>query len=220
MQVKQKTVMEALKYAAFDYAHTTDENGIKYLHHRTGKQWRVAYTMDELEPGVVGFYAGYNEVEINLRQICQFTDLKVLVLIFERIDSLPAEIGQLTQLTTLSLWDNPLTALPAEIGNLTNLSDLSLSGKDFSHFDCSPFVHLERLSFSGSPFWLLPQNLHRLPKLNELDLSDCELHHIPVEIKSLEVNALTLDLQGNDIPEEEVEALRQERPGWGIIMDN
>ena len=47
---------------------------------------------------------------------------------YNKLTSLPAEIGQLTSLRVLSLNDNPLTNLPAEIGQLTSLEEFYLMG--------------------------------------------------------------------------------------------
>lgn len=125
-------------------------------------------------------------------------------------------MGKLKRLRRLSLGVNGLKTVPWEINNLKNLKSLSLSGQDLSDFDCAPFLHLEELSFIGTQFWLLPQNMNCLPHLKYLNLSYGGLHHIPVEVKSLEVEELTIYLSGNAIPEQEIEALRRERPGWEI----
>lgn len=149
-------------------------------------------------------------------EIGQLTQLTELGLRGNRLTYLPPEIGQLTQLTTLDLRYNQLTSLPPDIGQLAQLQSLSLSGKDFSDLDCSLFVHLETLSFSASSFWLLPQNIHCLTNLRVLDLTECELRHVPQEVKSLQVEELILNLSRNPIPREEIETLLQERPGWEI----
>lgn len=313
--------MKELSYNKNGFARPNGRSGFKYLYHKDGRGWWVAYTLKELAPGMEAFYAGTKSkkiIHLHLHTLCEFTDLKVLVLIKCRIDSLPAEIGQLTQLTTLDLSNNQLTKLPAEIsqlrrltelelrnnplissgeivkiianfvnirkllkdgnpddthhlrplpiritgafisqegilssldlsnsnmsalpaeigqltelqglhlegnqittlppeiGNLKYLHTLYLSGKDFSDFDCSLLVAIDFLSFSGSSFWILPQNMHWV---RILDLSNCSLHHIPQELKSLKAHYVYLDLSDNHIPEEEIEALRRERPGWTI----
>ncbi|MBK7477774.1 MAG: leucine-rich repeat domain-containing protein [Haliscomenobacter sp.] len=352
--------MKELSYNKNGFARPNGRSGFKHLYHKDGRSWWVAYTLKELEPRMEAFYAGTKSkkiIHLHLHALCEFTDLKVLVLIKCRIDSLPAEIGQLTQLTILDLSDNQLTSLPAEIGQLTQLTTLDLSnnqltslpaeisqltqlttldlsnnqltslpaeisqltqltelelrnnplissgeivkiianfvnirkllkdgnpddthhlsplpiritgasiskegilsslnlsnsnmsalpaeigqltelqglhlegnqittlppeignlkflhtlylsGKEFSDFDCSLLVAIEFLSFSGSSFLILPQNM---PWLHGLDLSNCSLHQIPQEVKSLKAHFVYLDLSGNSIPEEEIEALRR-----------
>lgn len=41
---------------------------------------------------------------------------------------------------------------------------------------------------------------------------------MPREVKSLPLEELELALYDNPIPKEEIEALRQERPGWEIKL--
>uniref|UniRef100_UPI000AB4732A leucine-rich repeat domain-containing protein n=1 Tax=Leptospira weilii TaxID=28184 RepID=UPI000AB4732A len=52
--------------------------------------------------------------------------VRVLNLSFQKLSTLPKEIGELQNLQTLDLFDNKLTVLPKEILQLQNLQTLDL----------------------------------------------------------------------------------------------
>ncbi len=215
--------MKELSYNKNGYVLSKGPAGHQYLYHIDGRSWRVAKTLKQLAPGMEAFYPLQKEkkaINLHLPTICQFTDLKVLILNKCEIDYLPAEIGQMTQLTALHLEKNQITMLPAEIGQLRQLTELNLGRNlllNLSDLDCENHRSLQKLNIKGNKFWLLPQNIHCLTNLEELNLSNCNLNHIPLEVKSLPLKYFRIDLSHNPIHEEEIEALYWERPLWHII---
>lgn len=73
-----------------------------------------------------------NKVETISPDIKKLTGLTKLDLTGNNIKTIPAEIGQLTELKTLNLSKNPLTSIPDEIANCTNLKSLTLKETNLS----------------------------------------------------------------------------------------
>jgi leucine-rich repeat protein SHOC2 len=63
----------------------------------------------------VVLWLGYNKLTSVPAEIGQLTSLEVLWLGYNKLTSVPAEIGQLTSLTSLTLRGNQLTSVPAAI---------------------------------------------------------------------------------------------------------
>ncbi|EMY12742.1 leucine rich repeat protein [Leptospira weilii str. Ecochallenge] len=116
--------------------------------------------------------------------------VRVLNLSFQKLSTLPKEIGELQNLQTLDLFDNKLTVLPKEILQLQNL---------------------QRLDLSHNQLTILPKEIGQLQNLQELNLTGNRLKTLPKEIgflKKLEI----LRLYQNEFSSEEKESIQKLLP--------
>lgn len=71
-------------------------------------------------------FSGVPELTEFPKEICLFTEAKQVMILKNKISSIPADISKMKNLEKLDLTGNQLTALPAEIGTLENLKTLKL----------------------------------------------------------------------------------------------
>jgi len=147
-------------------------------------------------------------------KVMQFTELKYLKIINDRIKEIPASISQLTNLLELDLSNNLLESLPPEIGLLNNLIVLDLSDNRLSKLppEIGNLKNLIRLELINNEISKLPPDIGKLSNLKELYLgpknlsekvffSDGSYNNIetlPKEIGNLSKLSI-LNLHGNKI---------------------
>jgi len=85
--------------------------------------------------------------------ITRYTKLKNLYLSWNRLSSIPPQIGTMRFLTHLDLSFNNLSFLPPEIGMLTNLKKLSLYDNNLEDlpYELGTLFQLEMLGIEGNP---------------------------------------------------------------------
>jgi Leucine-rich repeat (LRR) protein len=134
-------------------------------------------------------YLGINYFEIKQlpKEICLFSNLKVLDLSCTRLQTLPAEIGSLKSLEKLELWGNELQSLPSEIGNLVSIECLDFSRNQLRVIpaEIGNLKSLKEINLSENQLQAIPAEIGNLTSLEELNLSRNQLQVIPAEIGSL-----------------------------------
>lgn len=110
----------------------------------------------------------------NVQKILDFSQLKILDIRNNLLETLPSEIGHFVSLRTLNISNNQLKVLPSEIGELTNLKTLDISNNSLDS---------------------LPPQISRLRKLENLDLEGNPLRLMPPEILKQGTRAILLYLE-------------------------
>jgi len=137
-----------------------------------------------------------NQLEILPPQIKVFSKLEDLSVCWNKLQSLPNEIGDLGNLKALVLKTNMIEKLPESIGNLKNLNYLYLG-----------FNALHEL----------PESIGNLENLENFYLEYNKLTKLPESIKNLK-KLKYLNINGNQLPEEEKEKLRNALPNTEITF--
>ncbi|HDS06874.1 MAG TPA: leucine-rich repeat domain-containing protein [Bacteroides sp.] len=170
---------------------------LKYLHSLDVAHNELAELPEELSElhYLQGFYANGNRLKRFPEQILLLPMLDRVDLSENQIMEIPEGIARMDQLTKLDMGENRLTDLPAELFELTNLEILTLDHNA-----------LGRLS----------PGISGLRKLRKLDLSNNFLKEIPWEITGLKETLTDLEIQGNQIPAEQVRSLAEAMPSTNI----
>ncbi|MCB1213124.1 MAG: leucine-rich repeat domain-containing protein, partial [Chlamydiia bacterium] len=106
-------------------------------------------------------------------EILLFSNLCVLSIVEQRIDTLPESIAQLTSLHFLCVRDCGLRALNANLGEMTTLSSLDLSNNSIAQLPDS-IGHLSALidlNLKGNPLLGIPPCISQLTNLGIINLS-------------------------------------------------
>jgi internalin A len=133
-------------------------------------------------------------------EIGRLTSLQRLDLGGNELTSLPPEIGLLTSLQDLDLWDNRLTSLPPEIGLLTSLQRLALGSNRLTSLppEIGLLTSLQDLALGSNRLTNLPPEIGLLTSLQDLALWSNELTNLPPEIGQL-TSLQDLDLGRNEL---------------------
>lgn len=142
-----------------------------------------------------GFYANGNSLS-------EFPDEIILLPLLEKVDlsenqiaSIPLVINRMGQLTRLSMDQNTLSRIPVQLYELENLSILELAHNGLSK---------------------VPEGISNLTMLKKLDLSYNQIKSLPREIASLTGTLEELNIQGNLIPQAEINWLKEAMPDTRI----
>lgn len=86
------------------------------------------------------------------KEICEFTEVKQVIILKNKIASIPADIAKMTSLKKLDLTGNQLTTLPPEIGELSNLETLKLGNNPIESIpkEIANCTNLKSLVIKGS----------------------------------------------------------------------
>lgn len=162
----------------------------------------VAYNeLTELPPEIAdlhylqGFYANGNRFTEFPTQILLLPILTRLDLSENRITEIPGEIKKMDQLTRLTMDKNRLMGIPIQLYELDNLEILELKGNGLS---------------------VIPEGISNLGKLRKLDLADNQLTTIPKEVTSMTGHLKEFNIQGNQVPDEEIKWLIESMPSTSI----
>jgi hypothetical protein len=142
-----------------------------------------------------GFYANINYLVEFPNQLLLLPLLKSIDLSDNQIASIPPEIIRMDQLTRLSMDRNLLTEIPVQLYELPNLSVLELSGNGLSK---------------------IPEGISNLKNLKKLDLSKNQLSAVPRDMATMSGHLVDLYLQGNRLPQEEIDWLNRALPNTTI----
>eukprot|EP00898_Chlorokybus_atmophyticus_P000897 jgi/Chlat1/1808/Chrsp135S02139 len=135
---------------------------------------------------------------MNWPHLCSLLRLRELLLEFNKLSAVPADIGRLAQMRRLSLAHNQLETLPRAISDLRALERL-----DVAH-------NRHALDASSNRLNELPDSLSRLDKLQSLLLDNNNLTSLPPTLLARCRSLHTLSMRGNDMT---IENLRQVE-GW------
>jgi GTPase SAR1 family protein len=168
--------------------------------------------------------------------IALLTNLEVLELGSNALNTLPDSIAQLVNLRRLDLSNNSMQVLPEVITDLRNVQILDLSFNEFSDLPNSiarltqlrmldisfnsislfPAIitqlkNLRSLDVRGNQLSTIPETIGQLIHLNELELSANQIYHLPVVISQLS-NLQKLVINGNPLQDPPLEIATQGIP--------
>jgi Leucine-rich repeat (LRR) protein len=136
------------------------------------------------------------------KEIGRLTNLTVLWLYGNQLESVPVEIGQLKNLIVLNLSGNKLEIIPAEIGQLKNLTNLYLQNNHLKDVPAElwQLTNLRELHLGGNQLMKIPAQIGQLTNLTRLDLSYNHLESVPADLGQLtKTNLKVLWLHGNQL---------------------
>ncbi len=160
---------------------------------------------DKTELKILRLYG--NQIDSISPRIAELVNLEQLYLGKNQLASLPPEIGGLKNLKILSVQYNKLDTLPDEIGNLENLEQLWLDQNQLTYLP-ETMGSLKKVQVLKVQFnWLdsLPQTIGDCSELRFLYLNRNNLTKLPVSIANLrQLRELHLVNAGSllDVPEE------------------
>ena len=102
------------------------KGGIYFLIDSSGHEYKLATRVEQLDPSITALDLQGKKLKEIPKGVFLHRQLKVLLLNFNQLTTLPPEIGNLTNLTYLSLDGNKLMTLPPDIRKLINLTSLDL----------------------------------------------------------------------------------------------
>jgi internalin A len=142
----------------------------------------------------------FNKLRTLPPEIGKLTSLTELYLDCNHLRKLPPEIGKLADLTSLDIRDNQLSTLPPELGKLTSLTKLYLGGNQLCELplEIVKLTALKGLYLDCNRLRTLPSEFGKLSSLTNLALSYNQLSAMPPEIVKL-VTLTELDLLGNKL---------------------
>jgi Leucine-rich repeat (LRR) protein len=117
---------------------------------------------------------------------------------YNRLDTLPEEIGNLQQLRVLTLGSNRLSSLPASFARLQNLTELDLQDNPLGSLPqvLCQLRNLQRLNLCKTRLNSLPEHIGQLPQLQSLQLQQNHLTALPQPMANLQALEI-LNLSGN-----------------------
>ncbi|MDD2907239.1 MAG: leucine-rich repeat domain-containing protein [Candidatus Gracilibacteria bacterium] len=141
-----------------------------------------------------------NSIQTIPSSIATLTNLKNLNISRNLFTSLPSEIGSMISLENLSLIGTSLTSLPTWIGNLTNLTYLNANLSSITSLpsEIGNLTNLIYLSVGLNDISSIPSSIGNLVQLNSLSLGGNNISTIPVEIGNL-TQLQSLELNNNSI---------------------
>lgn len=142
-----------------------------------------------------GLYANNNMLARFPGQILLLPVLAKVDLSGNRIGEIPEEISRMDQLSRLSLDNNAIMQIPVGLYKLANLKVLELAGNGLSS---------------------IPEGISRLTDLRKLDLSKNQLSGIPKELATMTGHLEELNIQGNQIPLDEIKWFVEAMPSTTI----
>lgn len=143
-----------------------------------------------------GFYASGNNLREFPQEILLLPVLRKVDLSANQILRIPPEIKGMGQLTRLSINNNFVVELPAELYELKNLTVLELGQNLLQE---------------------IPEGIAGLKSLRQLDLARNQIKTLPRELATLSGTLTELDVQGNQIPMEEIHWLVEAMPHTKIL---
>lgn len=150
--------------------------------------------------------ASYNKLETIPNEIGNLKHLEELLLHSNKLTTLPDTIGSLSNLVYLDVSRNTLESLPANIGNLKNLEKLQLAststwttGKGAAVITDDPLGSKYRHR-NDNNLTNLPESIGQLENLKELLIHNNDLESLPTTIGSLR-HLEILSLQSNALSE-------------------
>ncbi len=135
-------------------------------------------------------------------EIALCTNLKILVLSDNKLDSFPSILFRLNHLSYLDLNQNNMTELPDEIGDLKNLKFLYLNNNKIEKLPLriGDLVNLQDLCLNDNLLSYLPNSISKLKSLSLLSMTGNRLKQLPDSIGDL-INLKLLHLSDNEIVE-------------------
>ncbi|XP_032882608.1 leucine-rich repeat-containing protein 57 isoform X2 [Amblyraja radiata] len=140
---------------------------------------------------------GLNEFPMDLQRLS--TNLRMVDLSGNKMETLPSVIGQFSVLKSLTLNSNRLAVLPEDLGKLKKLENLHLNGNSLKNLPSSfgQLAALKTLSLSGNRLKEFPLQLCQLRHLDVVDLSKNKIQRLPDEVEQLQ--AIELNVNQNQV---------------------
>jgi len=156
-------------------------------------------------------YLYNNELTIFPESISNITSLERIFFQNNELTSLPESIDKLQDLVFLRVDGNQLGSLPESFGNLKSLETLSLNDNQLSSLPES-FGNLESvisLILDDNQLSSLPESIGNLKSLTYLSLKNNQLSSLPESIKNLRLTLKSLELDGNNFSQQEMEKVQE-----------
>jgi Leucine-rich repeat (LRR) protein len=175
-------------------------NDIYFLIDIFGKEYKLATDITQLDTSITALDFTNEKLTEIPPSVFQNTQLNVLLLSSNQLQSPQNELIKLTNLTSLDLSFNRLTKLPFEFGKLTNLTSLYLNNNQLTNLEIDLFKlnKLTSLDLSYTKLDSLPPEFGRLTNLTNLYLRWNNLTSLPPEFGKL-TNLINLDLRWNNL---------------------
>ncbi|KAG0623047.1 hypothetical protein M758_3G145100 [Ceratodon purpureus] len=149
---------------------------------------------------------------IDWKSLASLSQLSVLALDHNLLDTIPPEIGQLTSLKYFTASNNKLASIPEEIGNLRVLEKLDLS------YNCLRDVpagigrcaQLSEINLTGNLLISIPASWSQMMFLKKLLLDSNQLKDFPPAILQKCAQLQTLSLHSNELTMDDLRELE----GW------
>ena len=141
-----------------------------------------------------------NHMKVLPDAILKLSKLETLILAYNSLIRLPANIPDLKSLKNLDLLKNRLKELPENFGELKNLQTLNIRANPIIQLPESMerLYNLTSLEIQYGNLTKLPANIGRLSKLKVLNLNDNFIEQLPESIVNLK-NLKTLNLSSNQL---------------------
>ena len=147
-------------------------------------------------------YSHYNQIEVYIpfpNIIWNMFDLEELHLSNLSLISLSNNIGRLTNLKLLNLYDNNIDSLPASLTKLTKLTTINISVTHIKYLGIiNKLPQLQTIIAHHSRFYTIDESFSKLTNLTHLDLCENYTTYISPAISNLQKLEI-LDLSVNDI---------------------
>ena len=175
-------------------------NEVYHLIDTAGREYKLSTNLEQLDSSTTALDLQNTSLKEIPRSVFKHKQLKILLLNFNRLNSLSPEIGKLTNLMNLSLRYNELTNLPPEIGKLAQLTSLDLGYNQLTNLspEIGKLTNLTALYLYLNQLTNLPPEIGKLTNLTKLNLYSNNLTTLPPEIGKL-TNLTFLVLHGNQL---------------------
>lgn len=191
---------EASSFNLTDGYARVKKSGKKYLLDPRGKLYPLVETVEDMTDSTTALDLHNKNLRAIPETVFQHSQLQILLLSQNQLNTLPTQINKLTNLQTLDLSSNHnLNSLPDEIGALGSLESLFLGGNPLSNLpkEIGALKNLQRLNLSGTALSSLRKEIGTLTNLQMLDLGyNLNLRILPKELWSLK-NLQSLSLSYN-----------------------
>lgn len=161
---------------------------IDYLIDTLGNRYNLVEEIDAISMDITALNLSQKKINYIPEAVWRQPQLKILLLDFNNIDSIPYKIENLKLLRTLDLGDNSrLNRISSKIKNLKLLKNLDLSYTGFSKFPIEILYldSLQSLDLGYTNLRTVPPEIKELKLLQSLDLSNNELDSLPENIVNL-----------------------------------
>jgi Leucine-rich repeat (LRR) protein len=206
-------------------------------HHHTYNMHFIMWRFEEVRRGkktldICGF-AGhcFDEEGVFPEEICEITDLEVLMIedidykkvpdsivnltklktfdtAINNLDNFPVEILDMSQLTKIYFYNNQISEIPDEISKLHNLEDLTVSSNNLTDLPEGLFElsKLKKLHLYSNKLTKIPAEIGNLTNLKELNIARNPITELPDELFDLDLE--TLDVNRIELSDDDLERIK------------
>lgn len=163
----------------------------EYLIDTLGNEYRVTYTLEELNDDIEAVDFSYQRTDSFPTELFQYPQIKILIfsrnfaLREKNWETLPEDIHRLSNLEYLSIKQHQLKYLPKNIGKLTKLKELRIGHIEDLPQSFGQLSALEVLKIKNYRGTTLNPVICQLPNLKYLEFINGKFQFLPKEINQL-----------------------------------